>query len=61
MDTPKNWNGCGNCKHLRSSAKRGYYCKAFPEHIPLAFSSGGIPHTTVTDSQVGTTVWEEKK
>lgn len=60
MKPPENWNGCKNCKHLRISSKRGFYCGAFPEQIPIAFASGDVAHLTPSPDQVGTTVWEEK-
>lgn len=55
-ETPKDFNGCNNCKHLRTEG--GYHCVAFPKGISMMFLSGTVPHIMPIDGQVGDTVWE---
>jgi hypothetical protein len=59
MKPPKNWNGCGNCAHIKNTQEKGFHCVAFPLGIPIAFASGDIPHVSVIPGQTGKTVWAE--
>lgn len=44
------WHTCAFCKHLdwdRSSISYGrYFCRAFPQGIPMEIATGEVEHTT---------------
>ena len=58
MESPKDWNGCNNCKWLDI---KSLSCVAFPNGIPMMFLSGVIPHLETIEWQSGGVVWEPRK
>lgn len=65
--TPEQWPGCLACKHFRRdrTSKKGQgrgrvYCAAFPQHIPMMFSSGEIAHLMPALNQDNDIVFEAR-